>query len=257
MKRVHPFVVFAKPDASTTSVGLPERWLREVRPLPAWLEGTLQLRQPVGQLGPLVELRASLLTSGLRVFISFRDRPHAASSSAADVVRSVVLLPSEERMALQPDRSVRSLGGPVYVSLQLLDGDRRAITETLDVGECVERGSRFRIPFPLGVSTTTWFAARDSSERGALVGVGGQVSVPRGLTARVMLRPLAGGRQGIGEGVAEVALVRPGWTWFAPDRNLVSGSPERAWVFARLAEASGRELGDEHLIGRVQLHSGT
>ena len=257
MKRLHPFVVFAKPDASSASVGLPERWMHQSHPLAAWLEGSLQLRQPAGQLGPLIELRASLLTSGLRVFVSFRDRPEADSTSAGDIVRSVVLLPSDERVPLQPDRSVRSIGGPTSVSLQLLDGAGLAIAETLELGECLERGNRFRVPIQLGVSTTVWFAARDSSERGALVGVGGQVSVPRGLTARLGLRPIAAGRRGVGEGVAEVALVRAGWTWFAPDRNLVSGSPEHAWVFARLADASGRGLGDEQLIGRVQLHACT
>ena len=258
LKDVQPSAVFARPNANRRSVGLPERWMCEVHALTARLEGSMRLRHPsgpTGPAGPLIEFRASLLTSGVRVFVSFRNRLAPSGPPTSDIVRSLVLLPAEERLELQLDRAVRSIGGPAIVSLQLLNNaDGVTLTEVLDIGECKDLGTRFQVPFSLRVSTTVWFAARDRSERGAIVGVGGQVSVPRGLSARLLLRPLAAKRRGIGEGAAELPLVRPGQTWLAPDRTFESGSPKHNWVFARLAEAGGRGLCDEKLIGQcVQL----
>jgi hypothetical protein len=215
----------------------------------ARLEGTLRMTHCASLLGPLVEIQASLLCAGLRLQVIFRNRPTETDPAVGEFVRPLVLVSSEERIALRPRRAVRGIPERASVSIQLVDRDGAALADAQETEACVDGTHAFQIPCRVGLTSMVWFAARDWSERGPRIGVSGEVIVPRGVAARLAFQPLADERRRGGGFATELWLARPGTAWIISERILESGSPQHAWVFARFAEGGERRTGGEEMVG--------
>ena len=253
MRRASRSPVFALPGAGVASAGLPERCVGDAHRMPARLESLLRITDCSNPLGPLIWFQGALVLAGLQASVILRSRARGTDRPAQEVIRPVPLVPMGERIAVKPGVPLRGNPGPNRLALRLVDQEGRTLAEEQDLGECTDGMRGIQIPFDLGVSALVWVAARAWTEHGPRIGVSGEVVFPWGVNLRIGFRPSGSNGNGKSGRTAEVHVIRPGMAWYSREKTLESSSPDNSWVSIRFAEAGGRPVGVEHVVGHCVL----
>jgi len=220
--------------------------------MPTRLEASLRFTDHASSIGPMVSIRAALVMSGLDARLTFRKAPGAERVDPHTGIASLVS--SGERL-VRPPRWTRGLPGRSRLSLSVVDRDARLLAPELIADERAEATTDLEIPFAMSVNAVAWVAARGTSEdRGPVIRVNGELISTRGVMLRLAFGRSRQAMAGSDAEVAEFPLIRPGMTFYSEEKLLEAGSPANTWVSLQFVGEGGRQIGDEHFVGRCVIN---
>jgi hypothetical protein len=194
--------------------------------------------------GPQVTMFATLALSAIHVRVTHRAAPGASGSQPDEISLTLPLVPANEQIS-RPSRTLRGPAGGSWMSLQLFDHERTALTEERELGACSDGIREASLPLVATVHPAAWLSSRRGREGAdTMLRLDSELVFFSGIGVRLRLRP----HSSTGDVVAvDISLASMGTTLHLADRLVELDVPGLPAILLVFLDADLQPIGRERL----------
>jgi len=213
--------------------------------MPANCQIWLRVTESQSVQGAQVSLLAALVLSAIHVRVIHRAWPAGSTGSPDEIAVTMPLVPANERLA-RPPRTIRGPAGGSWISLQLFNHERAALTEEHEIGACVDGIREAALPLVARVHPAAWLSVRGQHEGfDPMLRLDGELVFVSGIGMRLRMRPLVGAPEG--GGILDIPLTSVGTTVHFADRLVERDLPGLPAIYLAFLDADGQPIGRERM----------
>jgi hypothetical protein len=219
--------------------------------MPVRVNGTVSMSDCDNARGPQVTLNANLVLGGLNVQGIFRNNVKGTHTHIEEYVTNAVLIQEGGSITLPKQPVLGGVGGNPFIWIQLLDGQRRALTPEIYLGRCVQGLGSIDPSLYMNVVATANASVDCANSPGPFITIRGGLTLS-GLNARFIFRnndnPVGGPHQATR--TADVTLIPAGTIIRFPKQPVLGGVGGNPWMWIQFLDGAGDPASDELFIGR-------
>src|SRR5262252_5121058 len=123
----------------------------------------LRITDSRGASGPRVSLLASLILSAINLRVIHRASPTATEAKPQEIALMLPLVPPNERIS-RPSRTFQGPASGSWISLQMFDHERKALTEEREIGVCADGIREAGLALAARVHPAAWLSVHRGRE---------------------------------------------------------------------------------------------
>jgi hypothetical protein len=210
--------------------------------------------------GPQITFEGALSLSGIGVELIFRNqRQPGAPHERIEEIHTATGIAAGETIVIPKQPSHGGVGGNPWISVQLVDGNGKALSNEVLLGRCVQGAFTTSVDFLMSFHAQAVLDVLDCTNNpGPYITVSGSGSFFPGVKARFIFRnQRRPGAPHEADAIVDFMVIPPGFTLTFPKQPVLGGVGGNPWISVGFASGSGDAIGQEVLLGRcVQLLPG-